>query len=148
MSTTTTDSPTLRHFEAFCEAVDRELAAMEAQHRPAFDRCASVTDREARDWLRAKAAALGFEALSREIVHLGREELAKAGRMLARHLFQASPAASYDCPALTCWALLDSAQIAEILRCLWVPKLIDRPFDHMAAALSAAARPTANAATP
>lgn len=141
MSADTSDSATLRHFEAFCVAVDRELAAMEAQHLPAFHRCAPVTDREARDWLRAKATALGFDALSHEITGLNRSGLEKAGRMLAVDAFQKSPAACYDSPSLTCWAMLDADQIAEILRCLWVPKLIDRAYDPVAAVLSAAMHP-------
>lgn len=133
------DSPALRQFEAFNASVDRELAAMEAQHLAAFHRCAPVGEREARDWLRAKAAALGFDALSHEITALDRDGLIKAGRMLAHEMFQKSSAASYECPSLTCWAVLESEEIAEILRALWVPKLIDRQPDPVAARLAEAA---------
>lgn len=111
-------------YTEYLKAVDAEIAKLEKQHIPVLSRCAPVTRRQAVEFMAAKAVELDMRSRGESYTGLTDRELIDEGRFLARRVFDKSAGACVHSPSLCCWASCESDEITEILRCLWVPRLI------------------------
>lgn len=111
-------------YTEYLKAADEELAKLEKQYLPLLSQCKPVTRREAVDFMATKATELDMRSRGESYAGLSDRELIDEGRFLARRIFDKSAGACVHRPSLCCWAMCTSDEITEILRCLWVPRLI------------------------
>ncbi len=108
----------------YLKAADEELRKLEQHHLDLLRRLAPVTRRQAEDFMAEQADLLGCRHRARDYASLSHRELIEEGKFLARALFDQSDGACVHAPDLTTWAACTNEQITEILRVLWIPRLI------------------------
>lgn len=120
------DCPAVKQLSAYVAASERELHELDYQYRKLFFNCAPVTRQEAIDFLAGKAKELGFSTRGECYAGLSHDELVREGLFLARHRFDKTEGACLHSPELTTWAMMNNDEITDVLRLMWVPRLVPK----------------------